>query len=198
MPDLILASASTVRRRILVAAGVDVDVRPVAVDEEGLRAALMQEGATPRDMADALAEAKAMRCAGRNPAALVLGCDQILEYQRQAWGKPKSRDEAHQQLTTLRGQTHTLWSAAVLCRDGAPIWRHIGEARLTMRSFTDSYLVQYLDRNWPLVSDSVGGYRIEDEGIRLFSAIAGDHFTVLGLPLMPLLLYLSDRGAIAA
>jgi septum formation protein len=198
MPDLILASSSSVRRQMLVAAGVNVDVRPVAVDEEGLRAALMQEGATPRDMADALAEAKARRAAGRHPGGLVLGCDQILDFQGQAWAKPKSRDEAHQQLSTLRGQTHILWSAAVLYRDGAPIWRHIGEARLTMRHFSDSYLVQYLDRNWPQVSGSVGCYRIEEEGIRLFSAIAGDHFTVLGLPLMPLLLYLSDRGDIAA
>jgi septum formation protein len=158
----------------------------------------MQEGASPRDMADALAEAKALRCAGRHPAGLVLGCDQILEFRGRAWSKPKSREEAHHQLTDLRGQTHVLWSAAVLYRDGAPIWRHIGEARLTMRAFTDTYLSGYLDRNWPQIAGSVGGYRIEDEGVRLFSAISGDHFTILGLPLIPLLLYLSDQGAIAA
>jgi septum formation protein len=129
---------------------------------------------------------------------LVLGCDQILEFRGQAWSKPKSREEAHHQLSALRGQMHVLWSAAVLYRDGAPIWRHIGEARLTMRTFTDSYLSGYLDRNWPQIAGSVGGYRIEDEGVRLFSAISGDHFTILGLPLIPLLLYLSDQGAIAA
>ena len=198
MSDLILASASTVRHQMLAAAGVDVDVRPVSVDEEGLRAAMLQDGASPRDMSDALAEAKALRCAGRHPQGLVLGCDQILEFRGKAWAKAESRDQAHQQLRELRGQTHILWSAAVLYHDGAPIWRHIGEARLTMRLFTDSYLSGYLDRNWPQIAGSVGGYRIEEEGIRLFSAIAGDHFTILGLPLIPLLLYLADRGAIPA
>jgi septum formation protein len=198
MPDLILASASAVRHQMLVAAGIDVDVRPVPVDEDGLRAALAQEGASPRDMSDALAEAKALRCAGRYPQGLVLGCDQILEFHGSAWAKPNTREDARQQLCDLRGQTHVLWSAAVLYRDGAPIWRHIGEARLTMRTFTDSYLSGYLDRNWPQVAGSVGAYRIEDEGIRLFSAITGDHFTILGLPLIPLLLYLCDQGAIAA
>ncbi len=198
MPDLILASASAVRHQMLVAAGVEVDVRPVPVDEEGLRAALAEEGASPRDMADALAEAKALRCSRKYPPGLVLGCDQILEFHAKALGKPKSRDEARQQLCDLRGQTHTLWSAAVLYRDARPIWRHIGEARLTMRPFTDTYLDGYLDRNWPLVGGSVGGYRIEEEGIRLFSGVTGDHFTILGLPLIPLLLYLNDQGAIAA
>ena len=198
MPDLILASASAVRHAMLTAAGLDVDVRPVSVDEEGLRAALAQDGASPRDMAGALAEAKVRRCAGRHPQGLVLGCDQILEHRGRAFGKPKTRDEAQDQLCDLRGQTHVLWSAAVLYRDAAPIWRHIGEARLTMRPFTDSYLAAYLDRNWPQAAGSVGGYRIEQEGVRLFSAISGDHFTILGLPLVPLLLYLDDQGAIAA
>lgn len=198
MSDVILASASAVRHQMLVAAGIVVDVRPVAVDEDGLRDALAQEGASPRDMADALAEAKALRCAGRYPQGLVLGCDQILEFRGAAMGKPKTRDEAYQQLDDLRGQTHMLWSAAVLYRDAAPIWRHISQARMTMRAFTDSYLESYLDRNWPQVSGSVGGYRIEEEGVRLFSAISGDHFTILGLPLIPLLLYLDDQGAIAA
>ncbi len=198
MPDLILASASTVRHQMLVAAGIDVDVRPVRVDEDGLRAALGAEGASPRDMADALAEAKALRCAGRHPQGLVLGCDQILEIHGRTLSKPTSRDEACQQLNELRGQTHVLWSAAVLYRDRSPIWRHIGEARLTMRPFTDSFLAGYLDRNWPGVGDSVGAYKIEEEGVRLFSAISGDHFTILGLPLIPLLLYLDDQKAIAA
>ncbi|MES2145154.1 MAG: Maf family protein [Pseudomonadota bacterium] len=198
MPDLILASASAIRHKMLVAAALDVELRPVSVDEAGLRAALAQDGASPRDMADALAEAKARRCAGRYSQGFVLGCDQILDHAGRVLAKPQTRDEARQQLLDLRGQTHRLWSAAVLYQDGAPIWRHIGEARLTMRAFSDSYLSGYLDRNWPAVSESVGGYRIEDEGIRLFSAISGDHFTILGLPLIPLLQYLSDRGAIAA
>jgi septum formation protein len=197
MPDLILASASTIRRQMLRAAGLDVEIRPVAVDEEALRAALAQEGASPRDMADTLAEAKARRACGRHPVGLVLGCDQVLEHRGAAWAKPGTRDEAREKLLALRGRTHILWSAAVLYRDAAPIWRHIGEARLTMRNFSDSYLDGYLDRNWPRVADSVGGYLLEEEGIRLFSAISGDHFTILGLPLIPLLLYLSDQGAIA-
>jgi septum formation protein len=196
MPDLILASASPIRHQMLVAAGLDVEVRPVRIDEDGLRAALALDGATPRDMADMLAEMKARRCADRHSTGLVLGCDQILEHDGKAWGKAATREDAAGQLRTLRGQSHKLWSAAVLYRDAQPVWRNVGEARLTMRPFTDDFLDAYLDRNWPQVADAVGCYKIENEGIRLFSDISGDHFTILGLPLLPLLGYLALQGAI--
>ncbi len=198
MPDLILASASRVRAEMLVAAGLTVEVRPVRIDEPALRAALTQDGASPRDIADALAEMKARKCADRHPQGFVLGCDQVLEFQGTVWGKPETHEEAVEQLVALRGQTHTLWSAAVLYHQGSPIWRHVGEARLTMRRFSDSFLHAYVDRNWPQLAETVGCYMIEKEGVRLFSSVSGDHFTILGLPLIPLLGYLGDRGVIGA
>ena len=196
MPDLVLASASATRRHMLSAAGLAVEAAPVRIDEEALRTALTSDGASPRDIADALAEMKACKCAARQ-SGLVLGCDQVLEFDGVAWGKPTDRAAARQHLRILRGKTHTLWSAAVLYDGPRPVWRHVAEARLTMRVFSDAYLDAYLDRHWPAISDSVGCYRIEEEGVRLFSAVTGDHFTILGLPLIPLLTYLADRGAIA-
>ena len=198
MTPLLLASQSTIRLTLLQNAGVAVQAHPARVDEEALRAALQAEDATPRDIADALAEAKALKLAQRHPQALVLGCDQILALGPRLFAKPTSRTEARQQLVDLSGQTHQLLSAAVLYHEGQPIWRHVGVARLTMRQASDAYLDAYLDRTWPAIQHSVGGYQLEVEGIRLFSAIEGDYFTILGLPLLPLLSYLSLRGFITA
>jgi septum formation protein len=179
-------------------AGVAVSVQPARLDEEALRAAFEVEGLTPRDMADALAEAKARRVAGRHSDAVVIGCDQVLAFQGRVWGKPESRDAARAQLAALRARSHTLHSAVVLYHQAEPIWRHVGEVGLTMRVFSDAYLDDYLDRNWDSVRESLGGYKIEGEGLRLFDRIEGDHFTALGLPLVPLLSYLSERGFIAS
>jgi septum formation protein len=193
---LILASASATRVAMLRRAGLGVETVPARIDEPAVRAALEAEGAAPRDVADALAEAKARRVSQRHPEALVLGCDQILEHRGEILAKPATPDELRAQLVRLRGDRHRLHSAAVLCRDGVPVWRHVGEARLTMRAFSDSYLETYLGRNWPAVAESVGGYMVEEEGVRLFAQIEGSHFTIQGLPLMELLAHLALTGEI--
>ncbi|MGB4828828.1 MAG: Maf family protein [Paracoccaceae bacterium] len=195
---IFLASASEIRLQLFRAAGIPVEARPARIDEDTIRAAMLAEGATPRDLADTLAEMKARKIAEKNPAALILGCDQVLEMNRRLFAKPESVDDARDQLRTMRCQTHRLLSAAVLFENGEPVWRHVGEARLTMRAFSDAYLDDYLARNWPSIRHAVGCYKLEEEGIRLFSAVEGDHFTILGLPLLPLLSYLATRGLIPA
>ena len=181
---------------MLRAAGLVVTSRPARIDESAIRAGLAAEGAGPRDQADALAELKARKIALREPDALVLGADQILSLHGAVLAKPETQSDARAQLLALRGQSHHLYSAAVLYDSGAPIWRHVSTARLTMRAFSDAYLDAYLSRCWPGISGSVGGYQIEAEGVRLFDQIEGDHFTILGLPLLPLLSYLGLRGLI--
>lgn len=193
---LVLASGSVVRRQLLERAGVAVEPVIARVDEAAIRAALLAEGASPRDIADALAESKARKVAGRMPDKLVLGCDQVLALKGEIFEKPVSREAARDQLLALRGTTHQLLSAAVLYAEGAPVWRHVGVARLSMRSFSDVYLEGYLDRNWPAIGASVGGYMLEEEGVRLFAQIQGDYFTILGLPLLELLNYLALRGEV--
>lgn len=190
----ILASGSEIRAQLLRNAGLDIEVVPARIDEDAIKAALLDEGAKPRDVADALAEHKARRIAVKHPGAYVLGCDQVAELRTTLLSKPETQDEARAQLAALAGRTHKLLSAAVIYHDGAPIWRHVGTVRLTMRPLSDAYLDAYLARNWESIRHSVGGYKLEEEGVRLFSRIEGDYFTVLGLPLTELLSYLIDRG----
>lgn len=192
--DLILASGSMIRATLLRNAGVPFTAIQPRVDEETVKRALIAEGASPRDIADALAEAKARKVSGRNPEALVLGCDQVLDHGGTVLSKPATRAAAEEQLRALRGGRHQLLSAAVVYDNGRPVWRHVGVVRLEMRVFSDDYLAGYLDRNWPDIADSVGGYKLEQEGVRLFSRIEGDYFTVLGLPLVDLLGWLMLRG----
>ena len=194
---LLLASASEIRLLLLRNAGLQVTAQPARVDEQTIRHALEAEGATPRDIADALAEVKARKLADKNPTALVLGCDQVLAFQGRAFGKPETAEAARAQLHDLRGQTHQLLSAVVLYDQGKPVWRHVGQARLTMHTMSDTYIDAYLAHNWASVQHSVGAYKLEEEGVRLFSAVEGDYFTILGLPLLALLGYLGQRGFIA-
>lgn len=197
MPQpLILASGSPIRAQLMTQAGLEFEVMRPRVDEEMVRDALLSEGASPRDLADALAEMKSLRISEKRPDALVIGCDQVLDLEGRVLAKPESRDAAHAQLLDLRGKRHSLLSAVVICEGGKPIWRHIGQVRLTVRPFSEAWLEGYLDRNWPDIAEAVGSYKLEKEGVRLFSRVDGDYFTVLGLPLLDLLSYLSLRGDI--
>ena len=194
---MILASTSPTRLQMLRAAGLNPTAVAPRVDEATIRDALTAEGAHPRDIADTLAEMKARKVAEKHPETLVLGCDQVLALDRETFAKPETPEDARAQLRRLRGKTHKLLSALVVYENAEPVWRFTGEARLTMHDFSDAYLDDYVTRNWDSIRHSVGCYKVEEEGVRLFSAITGDHFTILGLPLLPLLAWLGNRGMIA-
>ncbi|MBW4706715.1 Maf family protein [Roseobacter sp. YSTF-M11] len=190
----ILASTSDIRAQLLGQAAVDFTVVPARVDEEMVRDAMLAEAEPPRNIADALAELKARKISEKNPHALVLGCDQVLDYKGQLLSKPQTKDEAVDQLRALRNDRHMLLSAAVICEAGRPIWRHVGTVRLRMRAASDDYIEGYVARNWESIRHAVGAYKLEEEGVRLFTGIEGDYFNVLGLPLLELLSYLTLRG----
>jgi septum formation protein len=179
---------------LLRQAGIDVSAIPARIDEDTATAALRAEGAAPRDIADALAELKARKIAEKHPAALVLGCDQVLALRDQLLVKPATPDDAARQLLQMQDHHHDLFSALVLYEKARPVWRHIGAARLRMRALSPADIAAYVAENWPGISDSVGGYKVEAAGRALFSAIPDDLSTIQGLPLPPLLGYLAQRG----
>lgn len=195
---LILASGSSIRQTLLSNAKVSFEVNVPRIDEDSIKEALIADGSPPRDIADALAEGKARKISMKFPDAVVLGCDQVLSFKGRLFSKATNPDDARSQLAQLNGERHKLLSAAVIYEAGEPKWRHIGEVRLQMKQNSDGYLDSYVDRNWDSIRHSVGGYKLEEEGVRLFSRIDGDHFNVLGLPLLEILGYLGQTGVISS
>jgi septum formation protein len=193
---LVLASGSAVRRRLLEQAGVAFRVRSAGVDEASVIAALRAEEAAPRDVADLLAELKAVQISSAEAPAFTLGADQVLALEGEIFQKPEGIEGARGHLRALRGKTHDLITAAVLAREGTPVWRHVAVSRLTMRPFSEEFLKTYLERNGEAVLSSVGAYLLEKEGIQLFSRIDGDYFSILGLPMLPLLDILRRHGLV--
>ena len=193
--SLVLASRSDVRGKILAAAGLRFEIRPAQIDER----AVEKDSDAPDAAAVArhLAREKARAIAAKMPGRLVLGADQTLARGNRRFSKPADRAAAVEQLTSLRGRTHELHSALALVRDGETLFVHVGTARLTMRDFSDRFLEDYLDMVGGAALSSVGGYQLEGIGIHLFERVEGDYFTILGLPLLPLLAYLRESGFVA-
>lgn len=198
-PPLILASASRARAAMLEAAGVEVALRPAAVDEGELKASIKAAGGAAGEAAVALAELKAQRIAAATPSeAIVLGADQILTCDGRWFDKPESREAAAAQLAELAGKPHELHTAVVGFRGRARIWHHLDRTRLSMRPLSAAFIESYLDAVGDAVQETVGGYYVERLGPHLFTRIEGDHFAILGMPLLPVLAFLRDQGAVSA
>jgi septum formation protein len=192
---LVLASRSAARAALLAAAGIAVEVLPADIDERGVEAKAAAQDAVAA--AALLAREKARAVAAQRPGRLVLGADQTLALGARRFSKPADRAAAAEQLHALRGKTHALHSALALTRDGEVLFEHADTAQLTMRSFSDKFLAQYLDAAGDAVTASVGGYQLEKPGIQLFERVEGDYFTILGLPLLPLLNFLRRQHCLA-
>jgi septum formation protein len=196
---LILASQSASRRAMLDAAGVAYEAIPARVDEEAVKESFSHKKVAPRDLADALAELKAVKISQSHPDALVLGSDSVVALEDgEMLDKPESRDQAAAHLRRLSGKGHELVSAAVMAVAGAPVWRVVDRAKMLVRPLSEDFIESYLDAEWPAIAGCVGCYRIEGLGAQLFSRIDGSHFTVLGLPLLPVLDYLRVRKVLAS
>jgi septum formation protein len=193
-PPLILASASPSRRTLLANAGLLFDVETSGVDEAEATRSLLAERASPQAIAEQLAELKALKVSGRHPDALVVGGDSTLACQGRLFDKPPTLAAARKQLMALRGQTHELFSSVTVARGGVRIWHFNERARLTMRPFNEAFLDRYLASAGEAVLSSVGAYQLEGLGAHLFTRVDGDYFTILGLPLLPLLTFLAGHG----
>lgn len=197
-PAVVLASASSTRAEMLRRAGVVYSIDPAHVDEDEIKRGMRASGATSAELAETLAELKGRKISARHGGALVIGADQVLNCQSRWFDKPDDRAQARAQLLELRGKMHELISCVCVMRDGQRLWHHIGRARLTMRPFTEEFLDDYLERAGDAVLHSVGAYQLEGLGAQLFSRIDGDYFTILGLPLLPLLDFLRNHGVVRA
>jgi septum formation protein len=190
---LLLASSSEIRRAMLNAAGLECEAMPAGIDENAAKARL---GNDPAAVALELAKAKANAVSALHPHAWVIGSDSVVSIDGRLFDKPACRDEAAEHLRFFSGKAMQLTSAVALARDGAADWVHCESAKLDVRDLSDTFIADYLDGEWPAVSYCVGVFRLEGPGVQLFSRIDGDHFTVLGMPLLPLLGALRERGII--
>ena len=196
MSVLVLASGSTARARLLAAAGVVAESDPARLDEGAIKRECRHAGESAADCAIRLAEAKARAVAPRHPGRLVLGADQLLDCDGEWFDKPKDLADARRQLLALRGRTHELATAATVLRDGEAVWRWVTRARVAMRRFSDRFLDGYLAAMGDRVLTTVGGYELEGSGVQLMAEVDGDYFAILGLPLLPLLSFLRESGAL--
>ena len=193
---LILASSSKIRKQLLNNANVPfISIEP-NIDEDAVKSSLLLEKYPLRDVADALAELKASKISSKHLDSLVLGCDQILEFNGAILEKPGSKTLAVEQLIKISGKKHTAHSAAVIYENRVPVWRFVGKADLILRNSSERYIFDYVSRNWDNIKSSVGGYQIEEEGCRLVQKISGDYFSVLGMPLLEIVNFLSIKGII--
>jgi septum formation protein len=199
-PELVLASASASRRQLLEAAGLSFRVVPAEIDEAAVREAVLtgDDSILPADIAEILARAKAEEVSERHPEALVIGGDQVLALDGRIFEKPAGMAAARDSLLALRGKTHQLHGAVVLAEQGETTWSHLDTAHMTMRASTPEFIGRYLAAAGERVCQSVGAYQLEALGVHLFERIEGDYFTILGLPLLPLLAELRSRGVIEA
>ncbi len=194
---IVLASGSAVRRQLLENAGFEIDVHAAGVDENAIRAAVQNgsESLTPADIALLLAQTKAQTVSEKMPGRLILGADQVLALQGRIFNKPANKDAARDHLIELRGKSHELISAAAVVQNGEIIWSHEQNVVLHMREFSNAFLGRYLAEMGDEVTQTVGGYKLEGLGVHLFERIEGDYFTVLGLPMLPLLSFLRSQIA---
>jgi septum formation protein len=195
-PRVVLASASTIRAALLARAGIKAVQDPAGVDEAEVKRSFHHEGRSAASCAEALASAKAARIAERHPGAFIIGADQLLDCAGTGFDKPRDRAEARAQLMTLRGKRHELATAVVVAQNGAVLWQHVERPRLTMRDFSERFLDDYLRAMGDDVLTIVGAYQLEGLGIQLFARIEGDYFSILGLPLLPLLDFLRGHGVV--
>ena len=184
---LVLASGSKIRAELMQNAGLSIDVDPADVDERAVEAPLLEAEFPPEDLASVLAEAKANDVSGRRSGDLVVGADQILAFEGERRTKPENMEAARRQLLAFSGKTHELHSAVVISQNGEAIWSHVSTARLTMRDLSPPFIGHYLAAAGDAVLSSVGAYQLEGLGVQLFEKIEGDYFTILGLPMLPLL-----------